>query len=67
MSGGTQGQAGWGRGSLVWWLATLPVAGGLELDSVLGSLQSRPFYDAEYCLAYRVKGSCVSVIGRSKH
>jgi len=30
-------------GSLVWWLATLHIAGGLRLD---GHFQSRPFYDS---------------------
>jgi len=29
-------------GSLVWWLATLHIAGGLKLD---GPFQPRPFYD----------------------
>ena len=29
-------------GSLVWWLATLHITGGLKLD---GPFQPRPFYD----------------------
>ena len=33
-------------GSLVWWLATLPVAGGLEPDDPYGPFQPRPFYDS---------------------
>ena len=33
-------------GSLVWWLATLHIAGGLELDDHCGPFQSRPFYDS---------------------
>jgi len=33
-------------GSLVWWLMTLPVAGGLKLDYLYGPLQPRPFYDS---------------------
>ena len=33
-------------GSLVWWLATLHVAGGLRLDDHCGPFQSRPFYDS---------------------
>ena len=33
-------------GSLVWWLATLPVAGGLEPDDLYGPFQPRPFYDS---------------------
>ena len=31
-------------GSLVWWLATLHIAGGLKLDDC-GPFQPRPFYD----------------------
>ena len=33
-------------GSLVWWLATLHIAGGLKLDDHCGPLQPRPFYDS---------------------
>ena len=33
-------------GSLVWWLATLYMAGGLELDDHCGPFQPRPFYDS---------------------
>ena len=33
-------------GSLVWWLATLHVAGGLKLDDRYGPFQPRPFYDS---------------------
>ena len=33
-------------GSLVWWLATLHVAGGLQLDDHCCPFQSRPFYDS---------------------
>ena len=34
-------------GSLVWWLATLPTAGGLELDDHCGpTVQPRPFCDS---------------------
>jgi len=32
-------------GSLVWWLATLPMVGGLKLDDHCGPFQLRPFYD----------------------
>jgi len=32
--------------SLVWWLATLPIAGGLKLDEHCGPFQPRPFYDS---------------------
>ena len=31
-------------GSLVWWLATLNMAGGLKLDGHCGPFQPRPFY-----------------------
>ena len=33
-------------GSLVCWLATLPIAGGLEPDEHCGPFQPRPFYDS---------------------
>ena len=33
-------------GSLVWWLATLPTAGGLELDDLCGPFQPSLFYDS---------------------
>ena len=33
-------------GSLVWWLTTLHVAGGLKLDDHCGPFQPRPFYDS---------------------
>ena len=33
-------------GSLVWWLATLHIAGGLKLDDHCGPFQSSPFYDS---------------------
>ena len=32
-------------GSLVWWLATLHIAGGLKLDDHCDHFQPRPFYD----------------------
>ena len=32
-------------GSLVWWLATLPIGGGLKLDDHCGPFQPTPFYD----------------------
>jgi len=32
-------------GSLVWWLATLHIAGGLKLGDHCGPFQPRPFYD----------------------
>jgi len=33
-------------GSLVWWLATLHIAGGLKLDDHCGPFQSRPFHES---------------------
>jgi len=33
-------------GSLVWWLATLHIVGGLKLDDRYGPFQPRPFYDS---------------------
>ena len=33
-------------GSLVWWLATLHIAGGLKLNDRCGLFQPRPFYDS---------------------
>ena len=33
-------------GNLVWWLATLHIAGGLKLDDHFGPFQPRPFYDS---------------------
>ena len=33
-------------GSLVWWLATLHIAGELKLDDHSGTFQPRPFYDS---------------------
>ena len=33
-------------GSLVWWLATLHIAGGLKLDGHCGPFQPRPFCDS---------------------
>jgi len=33
-------------GSLVWWVVTLHIAGGLKLDDHCGPFQPRPFYDS---------------------
>jgi len=48
ISGGIQGQAKLdvALGSLVEWLGTLPMAGGLKLDDHCGPFQPRPFYDS---------------------
>jgi len=32
--------------SLVWWLVTLHIAGGLKLNDHCGPFQRRPFYDS---------------------
>ena len=37
-------------GSLVWWLATLHIAGGLKLDDHYGPFQPRPLYDSIFML-----------------
>jgi len=37
-------------GSLVWWLATLHIAGELKLDDHCGPFQPRPFYDSVICI-----------------
>ena len=38
-------------GSLVCWLATLHIAGGLKINDHCGPFQPRPFYDSMICLA----------------
>jgi len=40
-------------GSLVWWLATLHIAGGLKLVDGCGPFQPRPVCDSMTCLYYR--------------
>ena len=44
-------------GSLVWWLATLHIAGVLKLDDHCGPFQPRPFYDSMilYVLSDKLK------------
>ena len=44
-------------GSLVWWLATLHIAGGLKLDEHCGPFQPRPFYDS--MIYYILNGKCI--------
>jgi len=44
-------------GSLVWWLATLHTAGGLNLDDHCGPFQPRPFYDSTVEMQWH-NGSC---------
>ena len=45
-------------GSLVWWLATLHIAGGLKLDDHCGPFQPRPFYDSMICHVF--PSSCLT-------
>ena len=44
--GGIQGQADVALGSLVYWLTTLHIAGGLKLKDHYGPFQPWPFYDS---------------------
>ena len=43
-------------GSLVWWLATLHIAGRLKLDDHCGPFQPRPCYDSIHVLLGRIFG-----------
>jgi len=45
-------------GSLVWWLATLYIAGGLKLDDHCGPFQPRPFYDSLILWYIQIWSSC---------
>jgi len=42
-------------GSLVWWLATLHIAGGLKLHDHCGPFQHRPFYDFVIVFSKKLK------------
>ena len=42
-------------GSLVWWLATLHIAGGLKLDNHCGPFLPRTFYDSMIILTTILK------------
>ena len=44
-------------GSLVWWLATLHIAGGLKLDDHCAPFHPRPFYDSKFLLFYSERES----------
>ena len=56
-------------GSLVWWLATLHIAGGLELNDHCVSFQPRPLYDSmiltrevrQYCTLLLLKGKLARI------
>ena len=39
-------------GKLVWWLATMHIAGGLKLDDHCGPFQPRPFYYSMMILSH---------------
>jgi len=39
-------------GNLIWWVATLPTAGGVELYGLYGPIQPKPFYDSMKLLIY---------------
>ena len=39
-------------GSLIWWLVTLHIAGGLKLDDHGGPFQPRPFNNSMICNPY---------------
>jgi len=47
-------------GSVVWWLATLHIAGGLKLNDHYGSFQPRQFYDAMK-VSYQIPKVCNSI------
>ena len=44
--GGIQARLDVALGSLLWWLVTLHIAGGLKLNDHCGLFQPRPFYDS---------------------
>jgi len=48
-------------GSLVWWLATLSVAGGLKLDDLWWPFLPRPFYDSMILYDTRHQNTKLSV------
>ena len=48
-------------GSLVWWLATLHIAGGLKLNDHCGPFQPRPFYDSVIPCQYESGDSSLSL------
>jgi len=45
-------------GSLVWWLVTLHIAGGLKLNDHCGPFQPRPFYDSMMIKKPKFKEVC---------
>ena len=49
-------------GRLVWWLATLHIAGVLKLDDHCGPFQPRPFYDSIRVLSTILYVRCLNVI-----
>ena len=45
----------WALGSLVSWVAAMPMAGGLGLSDLQGSLQPKPFYDSMIIWSLQLK------------
>ena len=55
-------------GSLVLWLVTLPIAGGLKLDDRFGPFQPRPFYYSMILCARKIMIWLLSgKLGGTKH
>ena len=54
-------------GSLVWWLATLHIAGGLELDDHCSPFQPRPFYDSMIFCVHIAKHCLPECKGKKKN
>ena len=46
LAGCFKARLGVALGSLVWWLVTLHIAGGLKLNDHCGPFRARPFYDS---------------------
>ena len=53
----------WLLGSLVWWLATLHIAGGLKLNVHCGPFQPGPFCDSMKLRLHRLKNPQTSFKG----
>ena len=45
-------------GSLLWWLVTLHIAGGLKLDDHCGPFQPRPFYNSMILCVLGLRVKC---------
>ena len=53
-------------GSLVWWLTTLHMAGGLKLDDHCGPFQPRPFYDSMILSILKLPEKSIHCMGKVK-